>query len=449
MKVQTTYSEIWRISWPIILSSLANTVVNFTDVAFVSRLGEKELAASALGGVFYFLLIMMAVAIGLGTQILIARKAGEGKNVLIGNIFDHGLLLLLGFAFLMTTVVYQFIPAIMSLLVKDASVVTYVVDYLNGRTWGLPFMTVFIAMRSFYTGITLTRIITYTTVLMMLLNFLLNYMFVLGGFGCDSMGIYGAGLASAISELAAAVYAVTYALTRSIFKEFKLFKFKNMNTQTLGQIMKLSTPIIFQYFFSMGSWFVFFLMIEKLGSRELAISNIVRGIYMLLMTPVWGFSECCNSMVSNLIGQKKVELVMPLVKKIMSISVISASFIVLLCILAKLFLFRLVSSDDLLNASANGSFYVVCIATILFSWAMISLSGISGTGATSSAMKIEIVSLFIYLSYVFTFTYVYPAALEIVWFAEVLYWSVLGLIGYTYLRSLKWVEKSQEYHSLS
>ena len=80
MKVQSSYSDIWRISWPIILSSLASTVINFTDVAFVSRLGEKELAASALGGVFYFLLIMIAVAIGIGSQILMARKAGEGQH---------------------------------------------------------------------------------------------------------------------------------------------------------------------------------------------------------------------------------------------------------------------------------------------------------------------------------------------------------------------------------
>jgi Na+-driven multidrug efflux pump len=53
MKSTKDYSVIWQIAWPIILSSLANTVINFTDVAFVARVGEKELAASALGGVFY------------------------------------------------------------------------------------------------------------------------------------------------------------------------------------------------------------------------------------------------------------------------------------------------------------------------------------------------------------------------------------------------------------
>jgi putative MATE family efflux protein len=445
MKVQSSYSEIWRISWPIILSSLASTVINFTDVAFVSRLGEKELAASALGGVFYFLLIMIAVAIGVGSQILIARKAGEGQHASIGNIFDHCLIILLGFSFLMVTFVYEFIPSFMSFLVRDKEVVGFAIDYLNGRTWGLPFMTVFVAMRAFYTGITLTRIITYTTVLMMSLNVLLNYMFVFGGFGCPALGIYGAGIASALSESAAAVYAVIYALSRSMFKEFQLFKFKNISQKAFGQIMKLSTPIMVQHFFSMGSWFIFFLMIEKLGSRELAISNILRGVYMFLMTPVWGFSECCNSMVSNLLGQKKVADVLPLAKKIMKLSFTVTGVLVLLCIIFQNLIFELVSSDTILNNEAKGSFYVICFATLVFSLTMIAIAGISGTGATAAAMKIEIVSLLIYLTYVFTFTHLYPSTLEIVWFAEVFYWISLGLIGYAYLRSGKWIKKSKAY----
>lgn len=445
MKVQTSYSDIWRIAWPIILSSLASTVINFTDVAFVSRLGEKELAASALGGVFYFLLIMLAVAIGIGSQILIARKAGEGKHEQIGNIFDHSLLLLLGFSFLMVTFVYQFIPSLMSMLVKDKFVVEFVIDYLNGRTWGLPFMTLFVAMRAFYTGITLTRIITYSTVLMMLLNIVLNYMFVFGNWGCPALGIYGAGIASALSESAAAIYALSYAVFRSIFKEFQLFRFRAIKRKKFNQIMQLSAPIMVQHIFSMGAWFIFFLMIEKLGSRELAISNILRGIYMLLMTPVWGFSECSNSMVSNLLGQKRNTEVLSLAHKAMKFSFICTGIVVLLCILLKDILFQLVSSDKLLNADAEGSFYVICLATLSFSLSMIAIASISGTGATKAAMKIEIVSLIIYLTYVFLFTHIYPSSLEIVWFAEVFYWATLGLIGYAYLRSGKWLNISRTY----
>ncbi|MBL7924494.1 MAG: MATE family efflux transporter [Bacteroidia bacterium] len=446
MRVEATYSEIWRISWPIILSSLANTVINFTDVAFVSRIGEKELAASALGGVFYFMLVMAGTAIGIGSQILISRRAGENRHPDIGGIFDHSLCILFSFAVLMMAVVYGLMPLFMNGIVKDPEVAAHVIRYLDARCWGLVFMMLLIALRSFYTGITLTRIITYTTLVMMILNLILNYAFVLGHFGFEPMGIYGSGLASALAEGAAALYAILYTFFRSTLKEYRLFKFRNMNLNDTLQILQLSAPVVLQHVLSMGSWFLFFVMIEKLGSRELALSNIVRGIYMVLMTPIWGFSQSANSMVSNLIGQAKEKEVMGLLKKIMTMSILTGIAGILLSMLFRDFLFSLTTPDARLMEDAMGSFYVVCLATFFFTISMVLLSGISGTGATAAAMFIEIICLVVYVAYVLVFTILLPAPLETVWGAEVLYWLMMGLISYHYLRSGKWLRTALKYN---
>ena len=80
-------------------------------------------------------------------------------------------------------------------------------------------------------------------------------------------------------------------------------------------IMDLSLPLVVQNLLSMGSWFIFFVFIEKIGKHQLAISNIVRGAYMINMTPIWGFSVAANSMISNIIGQSKQDEVFVLLKK--------------------------------------------------------------------------------------------------------------------------------------
>src|SRR6188768_2715383 len=113
MRVSVTYREVWGIAWPIMLSSMANTVINFTDVAFVARVGEKQLAASALGGVFYFVLVMVGMAVGIGSQIMMARKAGEDDPFAIGRILDHTILLLLALAAVMVLLVYVAMPWLM------------------------------------------------------------------------------------------------------------------------------------------------------------------------------------------------------------------------------------------------------------------------------------------------------------------------------------------------
>src|SRR5260221_8115007 len=91
MQVNTTYRDIWKMSYPVMIGSVAITLLNITDTIYLGRVGEVELGASALGGVFYFVMVMIGVAVGTGTQIQIARRAGENNNSAIGEIFDHSL----------------------------------------------------------------------------------------------------------------------------------------------------------------------------------------------------------------------------------------------------------------------------------------------------------------------------------------------------------------------
>ena len=85
----TTYNSIWQISYPIILSLVAQNVVNVTDTAFLGRVGEVELGASAIGGLFYISIFMLGFGFGSGAQILIARRNGEKNFADIGRIFNN------------------------------------------------------------------------------------------------------------------------------------------------------------------------------------------------------------------------------------------------------------------------------------------------------------------------------------------------------------------------
>ena len=54
MKAKITNREIWGIALPIMLGNLAQTIINFTDTAFLGHLGVVALGASMLAGLFYF-----------------------------------------------------------------------------------------------------------------------------------------------------------------------------------------------------------------------------------------------------------------------------------------------------------------------------------------------------------------------------------------------------------
>jgi Na+-driven multidrug efflux pump len=332
----------------------------------------------------------------------------------------------------------------MNLIVTDSQIAGYTIEYLFARGWGLFFLMILTSLRSFYTGIAFTRIITYTTVVMMVLNIILNYILTLGNFGFEAMGIFGSGLASAFSEMVAALYAVIYTFMHKRIRTFRLFNFKELNLAATKQIAVLSAPIVLQHIVSMGAWFIFFLLIEKLGSRELAVSNVVRSVYMVLMTPVWGYAQAANSMVSNIIGQGKKEQVFALIKKIIILSLITSIVTTTFFVIFPKLIFDLSTSDASLIADAMGSFYVISGATIIFCVSMILLSAVSGTGSTNAAMTIELINIFVYLSYVFACSYYFKPTVEVVWFSEIVYWFLMGVFSWYYLKSNKWIKHSEK-----
>lgn len=305
-------------------------------------------------------------------------------------------------------------------------------------------MMVLTALRSFYTGIAYTRIISYSTFLMMFLNIVLNYMFTLGHWGAPALGVAGSGLASSLSELIAAIYAIVYTFWHKEFKAYGLFRFQSVSFKQMKQITFLSLPIVFQHLISMVAWFLFFVLIGRLGSHELAISNVLRSIYMVLMTPIWGFSQAANTMVSNLIGQNKSDQVMTLVKRISLMSLIVGVFTVLIIIVYPDWLFHLTTSDGDLIRGALEDFPIICISTIIFSVGMIQLSSLSGTGATSVAMNLEIINISIYLIYIFICSFVWHTSASTMWMVEILYWLLMGIFCFTYLYRGKWKLKMNQ-----
>jgi Na+-driven multidrug efflux pump len=203
-------------------------------------------------------------------------------------------------------------------------------------------------------------------------------------------------------------------------------------------IIHLSSPVILQNTLSMGSWFLFFVLIEHMGQHELAISNVVRATYMVLMTPLWGFAQATNSMVSNLIGQNRTGDVRRLVQRIITLAMMITVVAVIFSLIFPRMILSVVTSDEILISDSLSCFYIILGAMLILTVSVILLSTISGAGNTRAAMVIEFFNIVIYLLYVYLCTFVFDASIEVVWFSEILYWSLMGLFSAAYLRTGKW-----------
>ena len=424
-----TNKEIWTVSYPIFLGLLAQNIINVTDTAFLGRVGEVELGASAMGGLFYICVFTIAFGFSVGSQILIARRNGEGRYKDVGPVMIQGGIFLLGLAVLMFGLTHLLAPSIATM------------EFLNWRIWGFFFAFVNVMFRALYIGITRTKVLTMNAVVMALVNVLLDYILIFGKFGMPEMGIKGAAVASVMAEAASLAFFLIYTYAKVDFKKFGLNHWQKIDFSLLGKILSISCFTMVQYFLAMATWFVFFIAIERLGQRELAIANIVRSIYIVMLIPVQALSTTTNSLVSNLIGAGGITHVMRLIWRIARMSFLIMVVCVAVVVLFPHAMLSVYTNEPALLVESVPSLYVIAGAMIIASVANIYFNAISGTGNTQAALILEMGTLVFYALYILWIGMVVKAPVSVCFSIEVVYYSLLLLSSIIYLKKAKWQNK--------
>ena len=431
MKSQITNKEIWSIAIPIMLGNLAQTIINFTDTAFLGHLGVIELGASMLAGLFYFVFTTIAAGFAIGIQIIIARRFGEGNNGRVGVIFEHGSLFVLILGTILFSIIYFFSDVLLAWIIDSPNIYASSLDYIKYRQFGIIFVCFNFLYRGLYVGISNTKVITYSTIIMAIVNILLDYCLIFGKLGFPEMGIGGAALASLCAEIAAFSFFGIYSYITLKDKDFGML---------MRRILKVATPTMVQKLFSFGVWFVFFIMIEKMGETATGISSIVRSIYMILITPAFAFATTTNTLVSRTIGAGHPEQVFSTITKIMKNCLLCTLPVIIILAIIPIQVVSIYTDDLNLAQMVVPSIYAICIGAIFQAIGNGYFEAVSGTGNTSAALYLETSVLIIYLIFVAIMTKT-TTEVQWVWTAEILYGSILAFICIIYMKFAKWNEK--------
>ena len=437
-----TNKDIWKVSYPILLSLLAQNIINVTDTAFLGRVSEVAIGGSAMGGLLYICVFTIAFGFSTGSQILIARRNGEKRHWEVGPIMIQGVIFLLGLALVLFSLTKTFGGDIMHLLIKSPNVYSATMEFLDWRIYGFFFAFINVMFRAFYVGITRTKVMIVNAVVMAITNIILDYGLIFGNLGLPELGIKGAALASVLAEAISILFFVVYTYIKIDFKKYGLTNFRHsFNPQLLARILSISSFTMLQYFLSMSTWFVFFVAVERLGEHQLAISNIVRSIYVVMLIPVNALSTTSNSLVSNLIGAGGIKNVSQLVWKIARLSFF---IMVILTTIAALFpenILSIYTNNELIITDSINSIYVILFAMLIGSVANIIFSAISGTGNTRSALWLEIITIVIYATYIATVGLVFKAPVEICFTTEIVYYGILFIVSILYFKKGNWQNK--------
>ena len=441
MSVTPSYRTIWKISYPICLSLLAQHIIIVIDTAFLGRVGEIELGASAIGGLFYVCLFMLGFGFGTGTQILIGRRNGEKNYHQIGTYVDHSIYFLVVMGLILFFLTRIISSDVLQLILSSENIYHASKEYLDIRIWGLVFAFINMAFRGFYIGVTQTRYLAYTATLMAIVNITLDYLLIFGNYGFPEMGIAGAALASVIAEISAVIFFLIITIVKVDLAKYNLFRFPKLNLSIIKVILDVAGFIMIQFFVSILSWFTFFMIIEKTGERNLAVSNILRSLYMIFTIPIFGLGSATNTIVSNLLGEGKQKSVLPTIFRISIISLLSILGMIIITYIFQWDIISFYTTDPSLIEYTLGPLKVILGVLVLFAVSIIIFNGVAGTANTKISLIIEIIAMVLYLSLAYYLAIATKSSIETIWSTEYLYFSTLGILSFWYLRSGNWMKK--------
>lgn len=441
LKVQVNNKQILSIALPITLAIIIPQINMLTNSMFLGNLSTAALGNAGITGVFYLIFAVAGNGLNNGLQSEFSRYAGGDNTNAFKTILAQAIRISFQLALAGILLTWFVAPYILQ-QVADPKAYPAEISFLKIRILGLPFLFLFQMGNAFLVASLNSRYLMIGFIAETAVNILLDYLLIYGHWGLPTMGFNGAAVASVIAEITGFLVMLIVLYKSGLKKEYGLLTTFKFDAVTTREIIKISTPLIVQYVISVTTWLVFFIFIEALHDQTAkAISNTMRNVFGLTGVFVWAFAGTTNVMVSNLMGQKREDKVIDAINRIMIWSLALCSVMCLIINIFPTLFFSLFGQGKEFVEEGIPVIRMVTIGLLFMSIANIWLNGVTGTGKTKVNLIIEIVAITVYLIYTYIFTKLHYTTLAMAWSNEMVYWTVVFLSSFIFLKSGRWKTK--------
>jgi len=439
LKVDTSLKGILLLTLPISVANLIPELNYLLNAAFLGHLGSKELALTGITGVYY--LIFAAIGYGLNAALLsiMSRRAGENNRDDIFATLWHGIVIALVLSVVFIVFTWIVTPYLIRLTNIEPSGAQMAEEFLNIRIFGIVFLYLIQMQNAYLISLQRTKVLMIVAFVQASVNLGLDYGLIFGHFGMPKLGFMGAAYASVLSEIAGAITVFVIIRYLNLSKLYDITISLKISLNKIKQVLMQGLPLMGQYAISTSAWWMFYVLISRnYNYDEQAISQTMRNLFGLSSVFTWAFGSSTNTILSNLIGQGRQNELFGMLKRLTLISTIGIIiFLTILNAYPRLF-FDIFGQGDGFIAASKGPLFVVSVAILILGMGVISLNAVVATGNTKVVFWIEFAGISCYLIYVYTVAEILKLSLEVAWMSEWVYWGVILVLGFWYLRYGNW-----------
>lgn len=439
------YKAVLKVSLPLVASMVSTTLMLFTDRLFLGWYSTDALAASTPAGLMAFTLMGFFLGVAAYTNTFVAQYTGAGAHERVGACLWQGIyfsllagLLLAGASFLGED--------IFRLGGHPPEIQKLETTYFKILMLFAVFNVMHDTLGCFYSGRGLTIAVMLISLIGAAVNIPLDYIMINGLLGLPEMGIAGAAWATVLSHaLILLLYIALIFRPRNNIR-YGLWKARAFNATVFKRLLTYGIPAGVSFFIDIFAFTFFLFIIGRIGTGELAASNIAFAINSLGFLPLIGFGIGTATLVGQAIGRGRPEDAVKATRSALGVCSIyvllmMAIYLGLPEILFSLFRPKDMSLGDFNTVIAMGRpvMSFIAVYSLFDMFAIIYSSTIKGAGDTRFVTRaVLLCSTTLLVIPVYLAVEIFGAGLYAAWSFATVYVIALGCIFFLRFRQGRW-----------
>lgn len=316
------YKTVLALVIPIAIQNLINVGVTSADVLMLGRVNETVLSAASLGNQVQFVMTLFFFGLTSGAAVLTAQYWGKKDIISIEKILCISLRFSLTVSIIFASVTFLFPTHIMRLFSSESEVIEIGANYLRIVCLSYIFSSITIVYLNIMRSLEKVVISTIVYSASLIINIILNYVFIFGEFGFPELGASGAAISTLIARIVETIITLTYAHKYNDIVKVKIKYFIKLDKILLKDFVKFSVPVTLnELLWGLGTS-VNAAILGQLGSQVASASSIAQVTRQLATVVTFGVSTAASIIIGKSIGQNNIKKAKLYANKSIKLSII-------------------------------------------------------------------------------------------------------------------------------
>jgi MATE family multidrug resistance protein len=294
--------QLGRLSLPMVTGQLGVMMMGAVDTVMVGRVGVEAIAAASIANAWLFALLLFGQGLVQGIDPLITQAHGAGRGDEAARAVQGGALLSLLASIPLAGLALLTGP-MLGWLGQPAELIGPAHEYVRVQIVSIPCFLLFITVRQYLQGREIVRPAMWVVLIANVFNAAVNYVLIFGHLGFPALGLYGAGIATALTRLFMLTLLVAWVIRFGLHRGAWV-RLGNARAQlrSLRRVFSIGLPVALQISLETWAFSAGTLIAGGLGAVALASHTIVLNMAALSFMMPLGVSQGAVTRVGNLIG---------------------------------------------------------------------------------------------------------------------------------------------------